>query len=189
MADPIEKHETPLKGLDHRAEAMNLLGNYRPVAGTAEAIAAAQVHATLALAEAQADAVRMLGMATRELNAGNMFKLGDSLPEGHSLRSAIHNGLLGHLTKNGALQTDVMLAVRIRDLKLEIKAGDDLVVGNPDGTKTINLIVIDPDNDEWLLLTEDESILNKTIDSPRIHELFGCEIRSMTVTLKDSPTI
>lgn len=189
MADPIEKHETALKSQDHRAEAMALLGDHRPPAGSADAIAAAQVHATLALEATQSDVVRMLSMVTRELNAGNMFKLGDSLPEGHSLRSAIHNGLLGHLTKNGALQTDVMLAVRIKDLRLEIKAGDDIVVGNPDGTKTINLIVIDPDNDEWLLLTEDEGILNKTIDSPRIHELFGCEIRSMTVTLKDSPTI
>ncbi|MCB5280480.1 hypothetical protein BJQ89_00202 [Arthrobacter sp. ES1] len=189
MADPIEKHDTPLKGLDHGAEALALLGNYRPPAGTAEAIAAAQVHATLALAEAQADVVRMLSMATRELNAGNMFKLADSLPEAHTLRGVIHNGLLGHLTKSGALHTDVMLAVRIKDLGLEVKAGDDLVVGNPDGTKSINLLVIDPDNDEWLLLSDDESVLDKTVDSPRIHELFECEIRSMTVTLKDSPTI
>jgi hypothetical protein len=189
MADPIEKHETPLKGLDHRAEAMNLLGNYRPVAGSAEAIAAAQVHATLALAEAQADAVRMLGMTTRELNASNMFKLADSLPEAHTMRGVIHNGLLGHMTKNGALHTDVMLAVRIKDLGLEVKVGDDILVSNPDGTKSINLLVIDPDNDEWLLLTEDESVLDKTIDSPRIHAIFECEIRSMTVTLKESPTI
>lgn len=189
MADPIEKQETPLKGLDHRAEAMNLLGNFRPAAGATDAIAAAQVHATLALAEAQADVVRMLGMTTRELNASNMFKLGESLAENHPLRAVIHNGLLGHMTQNGALHTDVMLAVRIKDLGLEVKAGDDILVGNPDGSKTINLLVIDPDNDEWLLLTEDESVLNKTIDSPRIHELFECEIRSMTVTLKDSPTI
>ncbi|MEO3931317.1 hypothetical protein WMO79_00695 [Micrococcaceae bacterium Sec7.4] len=189
MADPIEKHETPLKGTDHRAEAMNLLGNFRPVAGSPDAIAAAQVHATLAFAEAQADVVRMLSMTTRELNASNMFKLADSLAENNPLRSVIQNGLLGHLTKSGALQTDVMLAVRIKDLGLEVKAGDDILVGNPDGTKTINLLVIDPDNDEWLLLTEDESVLHKTIDSPRIHALFECEIRSMTVTLKESPTI
>lgn len=189
MADPIEKHETSLKGLDHRAEALNLLGNFRPPAGSPDAIAAAQVHATLALAEAQADVVRMLGMTTREINASNMFKLADSLAENHPLRGVIQNGLLGHLTKSGALQTDVMLAVRIKDLGLEVKAGDDLVVGNPEGTKTINLLVIDQDNDEWLLLTEDEAVLDKTIDSPRIHELFGCEIRTMTVTLKESPTI
>lgn len=189
MADPIEKHDTPLKGLDHRAEAMNLLGNFRPVAGSADAIAAAQVHATLALSEAQADVVRMLGMTTRELNASNMFKLADSLPEAHTMRGVIHNGLLSHMTKNGALHTDVMLAVRIKDLRLEIKAGDDILVGSPDGTKTINLLVIDPDNDEWLLLTEDESVLDKTVDSPRIHDLFECEIRSLTVTLKESPTI
>jgi hypothetical protein len=105
------------------------------------------------------------------------------------MRGVIHNGLLSHMTKNGALHTDVMLAVRIKDLGLEVKAGDDILVGNPDGTKAINLLVIDPDNDEWLLLTEDESVLDKTIDSPRIHALFECEIRSMTVTLKESPTI
>lgn len=188
MADPIEKQETPLTGMDHRSEALNLLGNYRPVAGSAEAIAAAQVHATLAMAEVQSDIMRLLSVATRELNAGNLFKLADSLPEGHSLRGVIQNGLLGHMTQNGALHTDVMLAVRIKDLGLEIKAGDDILVGSPDGATTINLLVIDPDNDEWLLLGDDDSILDKTVDSPRIHALFECEIRSLTVTLKEPRT-
>jgi hypothetical protein len=92
----------------------------------------------------------MLGMATRELNAGNMFKLGDSArgppAQRHPQRPA------GHPTKNGALQTDAGLAVH-QDLKLEIKAGDDIVFNpSPDH----QLVVIDPDNDEWLLLTEDK---------------------------------
>lgn len=187
MADPTEKQEAQLQGLDHRAEALGLLGNYRPVAGSTEALAAAQVHATLALAEAQNNILRVLARAAGELNASNMFKLADSLPEGHTLRGVIHNGLLGHLTKSGALHTDVMLAVRIKDLGLEVKAGDDILVGSPDGTTTVCLLVIDPDNDEWLLLGGDDSILDKTVDSPRIHELFGCEIRSLTVTLKDPP--
>lgn len=187
MADPIEKHDIPLKALDHRAEALGLLGNYRPVAGTVEAIAAAQVHATLALAEAQIEAVRIASAAARELNASNLFKLAESLPEGHALKGVIRNGLLGHMAKNGALHTDVMLAVRIKDLGLEVKAGDDIVVGSPDGAKTFSLLVIDPDNDEWLLLSGDDSVLDKTIDSPRLHELFGCEIRSLTVTLKEPP--
>lgn len=189
MGDPIEKQETPLRGTDHRAEALSLLGEFRPPAGTAEAIAAAQVHATLAVAEAQTDISHLLSMATRELNAGNMFQLAESLPEDHPLKSVIQNGLLNLMTRNGALQTDVMLAVRIKDLGLEIKAGDDLIVGNSDGSMSITLLAVDPDNDAWLLLSGDDSVLDKTVDTPRIHEIFGTEIRSLTVTLKEFPGV
>lgn len=190
MGDPIEKQETtPVKGMDHRAEALSLLGDYRPPAGTAEAIAAAQVHATLALTEVQTDISHLLNMATRELNAGNMFQLAESLPDEHPLKSVIHNGLLSLMTRNGALQTDVMLAVRIKDLGLEVKAGDDLIVSNSDGSMSLTLLAIDPDNDAWLLLGGDESVLDKTVDTPRIHEIFGTEIRSLSVTLKEFPGI
>lgn len=190
MAEPIEKHQTPLTGLDHRAEALALLGNFRPIAGTAEALAAAQVHATLAAAEAQAEVARRLAGIDTELNIANMSSLTQTLPADHPLRGILSNVLLQHLHNNtGAIRTDVMLAVRIRDLGLEIKAGDDIVVGNADGSKSLNLLVVDPDNDEWLQLVEDEKIMNKTVDSMKIHEFFGSDIRSLTVTLKDSPTI
>lgn len=189
MADPIEKRETPLKGLDHRLEALSLLGNHRPAEGSAEAIAAAQVHATLALAENQAAVARLLESTRIELNASNMFKLADSLADEHPLKGAIRNSLLGHLSTAGAVKTDVMLAVRIRDLGLEINAGDDIVVNDPSGEKSLHLLVIDPDNDEWLQLVEDQNMLDKTIDSMRIHEFFECEIRSLRITLKDSPEI
>jgi len=189
MADPIEKRATPLKGQDHHLEALSLLGNHRPAEGSAEAIAAAQVHATLALAEHQAELARLLEATRLELNASNMFKLADSLADEHPLKGAIRNSMLGHLSAGGAVKTDVMLAVRIRDLGLEIKAGDDIVVADPSGEKSLHLLVVDPDNDEWLQLVEDEKLLDRTVDSMKIHEFFGCEIRSLAVTLKDSPTI
>ncbi|MET3172879.1 UNVERIFIED_ORG: hypothetical protein ABIB52_000707 [Arthrobacter sp. UYCu721] len=189
MADHAEKQETPVKGMDHRAEALALLGNVRPPEGTAEAIASAHVHAMLAMADVQIDISRLLSMSTRELNASNMFKLAATLDKDHPLRAVIHNGLLQHMTRNGALHTDVMLAVRIKDLGLEVKAGDDILVGNSDGTQTYSLLVIDPDNDEWLLLSEDESVLDKTVDSPRIHALFDENVSSLTVTLKEFPNI
>lgn len=51
-----------------------------------------------------------------------MFKLAETLQKDHPLRTVIHNGLLNHMTQNGALHTYVMLAVRIKDRGLEIKA-------------------------------------------------------------------
>jgi hypothetical protein len=101
----------------------------------------------------------------------------------------IHNGLLSHMTTNGGLHTDVMLAVRIKDLGLEVRPGDDIVVSNSDNTKTHHLLSIDPDNDEWLLFTDDEAGLAKTVDSPHIHTLFDEDISSLTVTLKESPDV
>lgn len=189
MADHTEKQQTPVRGMDHRAEALSLLGDIRPPAGTAEAIASAHVHAMLAMADVQVDISRLLSMTTRELNASNMFKLAEILEKDHPLRDAIHNGLLSHLTRNGTVHTDVLLAVRIKDLGLEVKAGDDILIGNSEGTITHSLLVIDPDNDEWLLLSEDDTVLDKTIDSPRLHDLFDADINSLTVTLKEFPGI
>ncbi|MDQ0733782.1 hypothetical protein [Arthrobacter agilis] len=68
-------------------------------------------------------------------------------------------------------------------------AGDDLLVSNSDGSKTTALLAIDPDQDVWLLLGEDDSVLDKTIDSPRLHTLFDAEIRSLMAPLKDLPNI
>lgn len=79
--------------------------------------------------------------------------------------------------------------MRIKDLGLEVKAGDDILIGNSEGTITHSLLVIDPDNDEWLLLSEDDTVLDKTIDSPRLHDLFDADINSLTVTLKEFPGI
>lgn len=189
MADPIEKQETPAKGMDHRAEAMALLGDYRPPAGTAEAIAAAQVHALIAMTEAQAETSRRLDAAARELNTANMFRLAETLADDHPLRTAILDGLLNHVTRNGPLRTDVMLIVRIKDLGLEVKAGDDLHVGSADGTRGICLLAIDPANDQWLLLNEDETTIDEIVDTPRIQSIFGEEIRSLTVTLKEFPGV
>ena len=187
MADRIEKHEVQTRSIDHQTEALALLGDIRPPAGTSEAIASAQVHATLALAGVQSDIVRLLSMGTRELNASNMFKLAETLDKDHPLRTVIHNGLLSHMTQNGALHTDVTLSVRIKDLGLEVKAGDDIIVGDSDGTKNFELLAVDPDNDEWVLLSSDGSELAKAIDSPRIRALFDEDINTLTITLKESP--
>lgn len=189
MADPVEKQQNPVKGTNHRAEALSLLGDFRPAAGTPEAIAAAQVHATLAQAQAQTDVSHLLSLAIRELNAGNMFKQVDALPADHPLRPVLQNGLLAHMTENGALRTDVMLAVRIRDLGLDIKAGDDLLVSSRSGNKTIHLLAIDPENDAWLLFSDNDAVLDKTIDTPGIHMLFDEEIRSLSITPKEFPNI
>lgn len=189
MADPIEKRETPIRGTDHQAEAMALLGGHRPPAGTMEALAAAQVHATIALTEAQIETSRLLDAAARELNTANMFKLAETLAEDHPLRAAILDGLLNHVTKNGPLKTDVMLAVRIRDLGLHVKPGDDLVVSNVDGTKSINLLAVDPENDAWLLLSEDQNSVDPLVDTPRIQAMFGEEIRGLSITTPDFPGI
>lgn len=189
MADHTKKQKTPIKqGLDHREEALSLLGDIRPAAGIDEAIASAQVHAILALVQVQTDISHLLSMNTRELNASNMFKLAEILDKEHPLRSAIHNGLLSHLTKNGAVNTDVLLAARIKELGLEIKKGDDILVTNSAGTESHSLIVMDPDKDVWLLLTEDDSVLDSTIDTPRLHSLFKESIGSLTITLKETPT-
>lgn len=187
MAEPIEKREAPVRGIDHRAEALALLGDHRPPAGTAEAIAEAQVHALVAMTDAQTEIARLLSAASSELNTANMFRLAETLPQENPLRSAIIDGLLGHVTRNGPLRTDVMLAVRIRDLGLEIKTGDDIVVGNQAGTKSITLVVIDLDNDVWLHLNGAEGEVDPIVDTPRIQALFDEEIRSLTVTLKENP--
>lgn len=191
MADYTEDPEdNPTEiGLEHRAQALRLLNTVEPHMTNAEAIAAAQVHATLALANVQMDSTRLLAIAAHELNAMNLFKLADTLTDDHPLRTIIHNGMLQHLSKeDGPLHTDIMLQVRIQELALEIKAGDDIVVGNRQGTKIINLLVIDPDKDEWLLLGSDATGTDNTpVNSPRIHALFDDDIRSLTVTLKDSP--
>ena len=190
MADHTENQEARVNGLDHRAEALALLGDIRPPVGTAEAIASAQAHAMLAMADAQNDITRLLSMTTRELNASNMFKLAATLEDDHPLRNVIHNGLLQHMTRNGGLHTDVMLAVRIKDLGLEVKAGDDILLSNSDGTMSHSILVIDPDNDEWLLLTrDDEGADNTHVDSPRIHALFEEDINSLSVTIKENPVI
>lgn len=189
MADPVEKQQNPVKGTNHRAEALSLLGDFRPPAGSADAIAAAQVHATLAQVQAQTDVAHLLSLAIRELNATNMFKQAEVLPEDHPLRPAIQNGLLNHMTQNGVLRTDVMLAVRIQDLGLEVKAGDDLVVATSDGARSIRLLAIDPDEDAWLLMGDDPAVLDRTVDTPKIHSIFNEEIRSLTVTLQQFPNL
>lgn len=191
MPDHAEDQQTTYsEGANHRAEALALLGNIRPAAGTAEAIASAHVHAMLAMAEAQIDATRLLRMSTKELNASNMFKLAASLENDHPLRAVIHNGLLQHMTRNGGLRTDVMLAVRIKDLGLEVKAGDDILVSNSDGSVSHSLLVIDPDNDDWLLLTRDDDGADNTpVDSPRIHAIFEADINTLSITIKENPVI
>lgn len=187
MADHTEKQEAPARGIDHRTEALALLGDFRPPAGTAEAIASAQVHATLAMAEAQVDVSRLLSMASRELNASNMFKLAATLEEDHPLRTVIQNGLLHHLTRDGSVHTDIMLAARIKELGLEVKAGDDIVIMNAEGTKSLDLLIIDLAKDQWLLVGQDLDPENTTVDSPRIHSMFDEDIRTLTVTLKETP--
>lgn len=185
-----DQQTTSTEGAHHRAEALGLLGDIRPPAGTAEAIASAHVHAMLAMADAQNDITRLLSMTTRELNASNMFKLAETLEDDHPLRTVIHNGLLQHMTRNGGLRTDVMLAVRIKDLGLEVKAGDDILLSNSDGSLSHSVLVIDPENDEWLLLTRDEEGADNThVDSPRIHALFEEDINTLSVTIKENPVI
>jgi hypothetical protein len=189
MADYTEKQDAPTRGMDHRAEALALLGDFRPPAGSAEAIAAAQVHATLAMTDAQVDISRLLSLATRELNAANMFKLAATLEDDHPLRTVIHNSLLHHLTRDGTVHTDIMLAGRIKQLGLEVKAGDDIVVTSADGTKSLDLLVIDLANDQWLLVGQDLDPDNTTVDSPRIHAMFDEDIRTLSVTLKETPNV
>ncbi|GAB5079690.1 hypothetical protein [Arthrobacter sp. AD-310] len=188
MAEHTENQQAPAKGIDHRLEALVLLGGIRPPAGSDEAIASAQVHAMLAMAEAQVDVARLLSMATRELNAANMFKLASVLEEDNPLRTVIQNGLLHHLTRDGAVHTDITLSARIKELGLEVKAGDDIVVTSSDGKESHELLVVDPAGDQWLLLgREDLDPENAMMTSPRIHAMFDADIRSLMVTVKKIP--
>jgi hypothetical protein len=191
MPEETENLTAPHQGFDHRAEAMVLLGDHRPPAGTIEALAAAQVHATLAMAESQHHMTQLLSMGTRELNAANLFRLAATLTDDHPLRTIIHNGLLNHMTKHGALHTDVTLATRIKELGLEVKAGDDIAVGTGDGREYRCFLVIDPDNDEWLLLSDMDSMDSlenpEQVDSPKIHAMFGDDISTLMITIRDTP--
>jgi len=186
--DETEAHAA--SALNHRLEALSLLGDHRPALGSAEAIAAAQVHATLAMVDVNIDISRLLSMATRELNAGNMFTLAGTLKSDHPLRDIIHNGLLEHMTQQGGLHTDLTLAMRIDELGVKVKKGDDIIVTSSNGEQCVTLMVIDPEKDEWLFLRENQNGPdNVEVDSPRIHAIFDEDIRGLSVEIKKWPTL
>jgi hypothetical protein len=171
--------------LNHRLETLALLGDFRPPQGSADAIAAAQVHTTLAMVDIQIDMARLLSMSNRELNASNMFTLAGTLAEDHPLREIIHEGLLAHLTKQGGLHTDLTLGMRVHELKLEIQAGDDIIVTSSNGEQCVSLLVIDPAKDQWLFLRDlGNGPDNFEVDSPRIRAIFDEDIKHLAVSLK-----
>ncbi|KIA73364.1 hypothetical protein ANMWB30_22910 [Arthrobacter sp. MWB30] len=183
MTEYTDDQDATSRIANHRLEALALLGPIRPAPGSLEAMTAAQVHATLALVESTTDVVRLLGLGHHELNAANMFRLAESLSDDHPLRNVIQNGLLQHMTRSGALHADVMLAVRIKELGLEVKAGDDIMVGNSEWTQTCHLLVIDPAHDEWLLISNDKYSPDTTVNSPKLNALFNEDISSLMVTI------
>jgi hypothetical protein len=174
--------------LDHRLEALSLLGDFRPAAGSPEAIASAQVHATLAMVDVQIDISRLLSMATRELNANNMFTLASTLKDDNPLREIIQDGLMQHMTKQSGLHTDLTLAMRIQELGVKVKKGDDIVVTSSNGEQCVTLMVIDIEKDEWLFLRENQNGPdNVEVNSPRIHDIFDEDIRGLDVAVKKWP--
>lgn len=182
------ERDAATRALDNRLEALVLLGDYRPPAGSAEALAAAQVHATLALVDVQIDISRLLSMSTRELNAANMFKLAGTLADEHPLRGIIHEGLLQHMTKQGPLHTDITLGLRLQELNINVKPSQDIVVTSSNGEQCIDLMVIDVEKDQWLFLRENQNGPdNVEVDSSRIRAIFDEDIRGLNVEIKKWP--
>ncbi|WP_104086313.1 hypothetical protein [Arthrobacter sp. GMC3] len=79
---------------------------------------------------------------------------------------------------------DVTLGLRCRQLNLDIKPGDDILVSSTDGDRSITLLVIDAEQDQWLCLRAglDGGPDNIEADSMRIQATFGEDISTLEVT-------
>lgn len=184
MADDLESSENPQSTTNHFKAAQQRLIVLGDPTSRGDAIALAQVHATLALAQTQAETNAILSATARELNMANLFTFRDSLPEGHPLRDQVvqtYSHMLNGCFAETAETHRTLLADRIEELRLSVAGGDDITLS--DGARVMEVLAVDPSADQWFII-DSEELPATAHNSQTIAKAFGIDIRSLAITIK-----